>query len=238
MLDRKVCFGSCSLFEGRELENVSDQQMSSRSIWLSLLPMILYTAVLPYVIFRLASPHMSTVTALLLAAVPPAFVTVLGLVRQRRFNLLGSLALVGISVKLMSALFFRDVRLVLLSDSLMIGVYGLLMLGSLIVQKPLLLMLARNALAGAPPAERAQLEQRWLARGRSGFTFITALWGTGLLLAFLVNVGLVYSLTVAQFVLVGPLVHYSMFGLLIVVSQAYGFLRRRKKPETSKEDEL
>lgn len=208
---------------------MSDQLLSSRRIWLSLLPMLLYALVAPYVIFRLASPHMSTVAALLLAAIPPAVVTVVDLVRRRRLNLIGSLALLGILIKLTSALFFKDARLVLISDSLLMGVYGLLMLGSLLVGKPLLLTLAKSALAGMDAGERAQMEQRWLARGRAKFVFHTALWGAGLLGVLVVNTLLVYTLTVSQFLLVGPAIQYSMLAVLIGVPQVIALIRRASK---------
>jgi hypothetical protein len=210
---------------------MSDRQITSRTMWFSLLPMIFYAVVGPYVIFRLASPHMSTVNALLLAAAPPALMNIVDLVRQRRLNLIGSLALVGILIKLISAALVKDVRLVLVSDSLMLGVYGILVLGSLLLGKPLLLTLATSALAGMPSAERQQMEQRWLAKGRAKFTFLTALWGAGLLLVLLVNTILVYTLSVPQFLLISPIVQYGTIGSLIGGHQIVLLVQRlRKRP--------
>lgn len=210
---------------------MSDQPIFKRNIWLSLLPMILCTVIAPYVIFRLASPHMSMVDALLLAAVPPAFMNVIDLVRQRRLNLIGSLVLVGILIKLISAVLVKDARLVLISDSLMLGVYGILMLGSLFSGKPLLLTLARSAMAGMPAAERERMERRWLARSSSKFAFLTALWGAGLLMILLVNTLLVYTLSVPQFLLVSPIVQYGIIGGMIGGHQVVALVRRiRKRP--------
>jgi len=51
-------------------------------------------------------------------------------------SVLGLLALVGIAAKVVSALLFNNARVVLISDSLLTGVYGLLLLGSVLIGKP------------------------------------------------------------------------------------------------------
>lgn len=183
----------------------------------------------------LALHHLSTGKSayvgnlLLLAAIPPALSTAIELLRRRRLNLLGALVLAGIAIRILSALLLKDVRLILISDSLMIGVYGIIALASLLFGRPLLLTLAMNMLADTPAAEREQFEKRWRDAGSSYFTFITALWGIGLTLVLVLSVILTYSLTVQQFVLVGPIIQYSMFGVLILVSQGFGILRRYQR---------
>lgn len=201
----------------------------TRRIWLALLPVVIYAAVLPYIIFRLASPHMPTASALLLAAIPPALGAAFDLIRTRRLNLLSTLVLVGIIIRIISALVFKDIRLIQISDSLMIGVWGVIALASVVVSQPLLLVLARNLLADMPPAEREQMEKRWREAGSSYFTFITALWGTGLTIVLIVSIWLTYTLTVPQFVLASSIVQYGTFGMLILISQVYGIIRRARR---------
>lgn len=209
---------------------MSEQNIQgTRRIWLALLPMLIYNAVLPYIIYRLASPHMSTASALLLAAIPPASSTAIDLLRHHRLNLLGTLVLVGIIIRISSALIFKNIRLILISDSLMIGVYGLFALGSLLIGKPLLRTLALNMLTTVSAAERERFERRWQEAGSSYFTLITALWGCGLTLGLVISVLLAYTLTVQQFVLIGPTIQYSVFGTLILVSQIIGIIRRFRK---------
>ena len=204
----------------------AQNRQSSHQIWFALLPTILSVAVLPYIIYRLASPYMPTISALLLAAIPPALVTAIGLIRQRRLNLLGALSLVGIAVKLISALLFKDIRLILISDSLMTGVYGIIMLLSLCFGKPILLTLMLSMRTNISPEQRAELERR--DASGSFFTLLTIVWGTALLLALLVSIALTYILTIQQFLLINPLFQYSLFGGLILWSQVYSALRSRK----------
>lgn len=201
----------------------------THQIWFSLIPMLLYAAILPYTIFRLASPYMPTSYALLLAAIPPATGTLVGLIRNHNINLLGILALMTIVIKLVSGLVFKDPHGLLLGDSLMTGVYGILMLGSLMVRKPLLLSLARSALASAPAGQKEEIERRWLEAGHPYFTFLTALWGTGLLLALVASVVLIYTLAVSQYMLIGPIIQYSAFGALLLGTQILSRIRRYRK---------
>jgi intracellular septation protein A len=207
---------------------LAQKAQSLHRMLFALLPTILAVAVLPYIIYRLASPYMSTIAALLMAAIPPALVTTTGLIRQRRLNLFGTLALAGIAVKLISALLFKDIRLILISDSLMTGVYGIIMLLSLLFGKPLLLTLAQSMQTNTSPEQYAVIENRWRDAGSSFLTLLTIVWGTGLLLGLLISIVLTFILTVQQFVLINPLVQYSLFGSLILWSQVYGALRRRK----------
>lgn len=57
-------------------------------------------------------------------------------VRKRQLSVLGLFALVGIAAKVVSALLFHDPHLVLISDSLLTSVYGLLLLGSVLIATP------------------------------------------------------------------------------------------------------
>src|SRR5262245_46433460 len=119
---------------------ISNQQaFSPRIIWMRLFPTLIYAAIIPYLIYLLATKsfHLSEVNALLLAAISPILGVLIEFVRERQLSLIGLLALVGIATRLLSALIFNDARLVLISDSLMMGVYGLLMLGSVLIGKPL-----------------------------------------------------------------------------------------------------
>ncbi|HEY0752521.1 MAG TPA: VC0807 family protein [Ktedonobacteraceae bacterium] len=213
------------------MENQASQAKTTftSGIWRSLIITIGLTAVLPYIVYRLASLYMPDVPALLLAGIPPAAATALDLLRTRRVNLFGMFALLAIALNLVSALLFKDARLLLVSNSLMPGVYGAIMLISVLRGKPILLTLIRSTLAGAPPAERAQLEKRWLANSSSSFSFVTTLWGVGLLAVPVISITLIYTLTVQQYAPIGPIIQYAMFGTLLLISHISSLIRRVRK---------
>lgn len=123
----------------------------------------------------------------------------------------------------------KNARLLLVSSSLLPGMYGLIMLVSVLMGKPILLTLIKSTLANAPTEERKQLEKRWLERGASSFTFVTTLWGVGLLSIPVICTSLIYTLTVQQYAPIGPIIQYAMFGTLLLISHIFSLIRRARK---------
>ena len=210
---------------------MSDQRMHfSRRLRAALLPELIYVAVLPYVIYRLASPHMPATYALLFAGIPPAVRTLLGIARHGRINLLGVFSLLAIAIKIISGLVLQNTRLILISSSLVTGAYGVIMLASLLTSTPLILTLFMNTLAGNAPAQREQFTERWPEDGsRSFFALITALWGGGLLIELVVRIILTFTLTVDQFLVIGPIVQYSFLGVMLLMPLLFARIRRSRK---------
>ncbi|GHP00435.1 hypothetical protein KSF_104820 [Reticulibacter mediterranei] len=204
---------------------VSNQQaFSPRMIGMKLLPTLIYAAIVPYLIYLVAtgSIHLSEVNALLLAAITPVFGVLIELMRKRRLSLIGSFTLVGIAVKLLSALLFNDARLVLISHSLMIGVFGLLMLGSVLIGKPVLLVLIKSGFGDMSQEQRAQLERSFQSSGaHRRFLLLTTIWGMALLLMLVVCVILTYTLPIAQVILLRPVIDYGIIAALIAGSLAF-----------------
>ncbi len=133
---------------------------SPRTILMRLLPTLIYAALVPYLIYRVGSEHyhLSAVNALLLAAISPAVGSLIKFVRERQLSVLGLFALAGIAAKVVSALLFHDAPLVLIGDSLLSGVYGLLLLGSVLIGKPVVVVLATSMYAKSPE-QRTQMKQ-------------------------------------------------------------------------------
>ena len=198
-------------------QQISKQQaFSPRMIWMKLLPALVYAALIPYLIYLVAtgSIHLSEENALLLAAISPALGVLIELVSKRRLSLIGSFALIGIAVKFLSALLFHDARLVLISDSLMIGVFGLLMLGSVLVDKPVLEMLIKSGLS-------QQISEQRAAGAHRRFQLLTAIWGSAMLLMLAISVLLTYTLPIAQVILLRPVIDYGIIAALLVGSLAF-----------------
>lgn len=200
------------------------QAFSPQTIWMRLLPTLIYAAIVPYLIYLVAtgSFHLSEVNALLLAAISPASGSLIELVRKRRLSLIGSFALVGIAVKLLSALLFNDARLVLISHSLMVGVFGLLMLGSVLIGKPVLLVLIKSGLGERSQEQKAQLERSFQSSGaHRRFMLLTTAWGMALLLMLIICVILTYTLPIAQVILLKPVIDYGIIAALIAGSLTF-----------------
>ena len=209
-----------------------------RQLRTRLLPELIFVVVFPYLIFRLASPSLPATYALLLAGIPPALRLALGLARQKRINLLGMFSLLAIGITLFSGLVLKDARLQLASGSLVTGVYGVLMLASLLTPRPLILRLVESTLAGSDPAQRERFRSRLQQRSglRSFFVFITALWGGGLLLELGIRLILIYTLTTEQFLAVSSLLRYGFLGVLLLLTLLFANMQRRRQRQASEQE--
>ncbi|GHO95093.1 hypothetical protein KSF_051410 [Reticulibacter mediterranei] len=192
----------------------------------AMLPDLIFSVVAPVFIYRLALPHMSAVFALVLAGLAPVVRTGMSLVSRHRLNPLGILSLLTIGLKIFIALVFNDARWVLLSVSLIIGVHGVLLLVSLLTPRPLLLWLIENTLSRTP-SNQQQPRHLLTEIPRSSWVTVTLIWGSALLLECGINSVLVVTLPVEQFLVVSPIVRYSLLGGILLGTLLFAWIRRR-----------
>lgn len=213
-----------------KMQTANQPALSRRALRTRLLSTLIYAALVPYLIYRVASEryHLSAVNALLLAAISPAVGSLIEFARKRQLSVLGLLALVGIAAKVVSALLFHDARLVLISDSLLSGVYGLILLGSVLIGKPVVVLV--TSMYGKSAEQRAQMKQSLQASGVQRYLLVlTTMWGVGLLLMLGISVLLTYTLPIATVVLIRPLVDYAMIAALVAMTAAYGYVVRKRQ---------
>lgn len=213
-----------------KMQTANQPALSRRALRTRLLSTLIYAALVPYLIYRVASEryHLSAVNALLLAAISPAVGSLIEFARKRQLSVLGLLALVGIAAKVVSALLFHDARLVLISDSLLSGVYGLILLGSVLIGKPVVVLV--TSMYGKSTEQRAQMKQSLQASGVQRYLLVlTTMWGVGLLLMLGISVLLTYTLPIATVVLIRPLVDYAMIAALVAMTAAYGYVARKRQ---------
>lgn len=207
-------------------------KLNANQIRAAVLPDLLISLVGPVLVYRLSSPYMPATWALLLAGVLPIARIGMNLVRHHRLNLIGSFALLAIALKILIALVFNDVRLVLVSDSLITAVYGILMLASLLTPTPLIQRFIESILGSTPAPQSQQLSEYKPGAGtRSLLHTITAVWGVGLLLECVARVILVYTLSTDQFLVISPIVRYGFLGLLVLWAILHARIRRRRQPQ-------
>jgi intracellular septation protein A len=213
-----------------KMQTANQPALSRRALRTRLLSTLIYAALVPYLIYRVVSEryHLSAVNALLLAAISPAVGSLIEFARKRQLSVLGLLALVGIAAKVVSALLFHDARLVLISDSLLSGVYGLILLGSVLIGKPVVVLV--TSMYGKSAEQRAQMKQSLQASGVQRYLLVlTTMWGVGLLLMLGISVLLTYTLPIATVVLIRPLVDYAMIAALVAMTAAYGYVARKRQ---------
>lgn len=197
------------------------------------LPDLLISIVGPLLIYRLAAPHLPENIALFLAGALPLLRIAYGLIRYHRLNLIGVFSLLTVVLKLLLALIFNDTRLILVGDSLITAIFGILLLTSLLTASPLLMRLMESVLATTSSAQSQQLVRRWQQPDmRRFFTIITAAWGVGLLLECGIQVLLAFTLTTQQVLLLSPLVRYGMWALLLLGAVLFRWISRSRRHMT------
>lgn len=221
------------------LQTSKQPAFSARTIGMRLLPALIYSALIPYLIYRVGTEryHLSAVNALLLAAISPVVGSLIEFVRKRQLSVLGVFALVGIAAKVVSALLFHDPHLILISDSLLTGVLGLFLLGSVLIGKPATVALVTSMYATSAE-QRAQMKQSLQASGvHRHLLIVTTMWGVGLLLMLAISVLLTYTLPIATVVLIRPVIDYGVIAAIVAgtVTYRYVVLHVRKRRQSARE---
>jgi hypothetical protein len=193
-----------------------------------MLPSILMNAVVPLVIYLLASPHMPTLPALALSAVVPLLYGGYGWVRARSIDPLSIIALALLGVGMLLALLVQDPRLLLLRDSYETGVFGLLCLLSLPFSKPVAYYMYRWTFVRTPE-QLARLNAGWqVPYARFVRRLTTAVWGVVFLGEALLDTFLVYHLPIVQWMAIHP---FLFWGAMVV---AFGWATLYVKYATPK----
>ena len=119
----------------------------------------------------------SDLTALAWGALFPVAGVLLGVVRERRVDIVAAFSLGAIAVSLAGALLLHSTTFLLVKESLVTGVIGLGFLGSLLARRPLPVLLLRSR-----PGAAEVIEARWADPGfRRALRGITIVWGCALL---------------------------------------------------------
>jgi hypothetical protein len=190
--------------------------------------------VLPFLIYSYGSRSLGAVPALMAASVPPILWSVVEFARVRRIDAISVLVLSGIALSLLAFAGGGGVKFLQLRENLVAGLVGLVFLGSAAMGRPLIYHLAR---AGLRRRAADKVEAFELLRDDAGFrgamTVATLVWGLGLLAACALNCGLVFLLSIGQFLLISAPITYATMALL--TAWTFWYVPRAKR---SAEDRL
>ena len=192
---------------------------------------VLFSFVLPYVVFTLLKGRLGDVGALLASSIPPIFWSIVTFLMNRKIDAIAILVLLGIALSLLAFLGGGGVRALQLRESLVTGLVGLIFLGSAAIGRPIILLLA---VAGAR-RESEEAANKIASRQddpalRRVMTLATLVWGAGLIATCAICCLLVMVLTIPQFLLVNGPVNYIILGGL--AAWTFWYMRRAVRPQT------
>jgi tryptophan-rich sensory protein len=199
-----------------------------RNRLLSLAKIALFDIAGPLVAYSmLRSAGQSQVSALILSGAFPALGIVAGVIRRRRVDAIGVLVLAGIAVGSVLGLLSGNPRLVLVEGSVPTAVFGVLCLGSLRAQRPLIYRFALEFM-GADTQKGRDFESLWrYPEFRHIFRLYTVVWGMVYLAEAAARIIIVETTSTSTALAVSKVMPYAVAAALVAWMVAYG--RRAKR---------
>jgi tryptophan-rich sensory protein len=183
---------------------------------------LLFNFILPWICYRLAKPYWGEIHAIMASAAPPTLWSLVEFARNRRIDAISIMVLGGIALSLLGFALGGSPKLLLMRESLITGLIGLAFVGSALIGKPLIYVLARASMARRSPEDTSEFDAyRDKPEFKRTMTVMTIVWGIGFILETGVRAALVFSMPVGRFLIIGPIVGYTTMGLLILWTFLY-----------------
>jgi hypothetical protein len=176
----------------------------------------------------LRSNGFSTVAALILSGLFPVVGMIVGFIGHRRVDAVGVLVLAGIVVGAILGLVSRNPKLVLDEGSVSTGVFGLICLGSLATDKPMMYRFALEFMGPDTERGREFADLRQYKEFRRAFVVITVVWGAAYLVEAAVRVVIVQETSAGTALAVSKVLPYAVAAVLIAWTVGYGRYQKRQ----------
>lgn len=185
--------------------------------------------ILPIIVYDLAKPHWGDVRALMASSGPPIAWSLALLIVKRRLDALSMLVLTGIALSLLAYLGGGSVRFLQLREKLVTVSIGAAFVVSAAIRRPLIYYLARATMMRRSAKEAEEfVALRDNPHFRRTMTVMTLVWGCGLLAEAAMATLLVFSLSIHDYLVAGPILGYSTMGALGLWTFLYGRRARRR----------
>jgi hypothetical protein len=173
---------------------------------------VLINIVLPYLIYTILKTHITSIIALSLAACVPLVDTLYHLIKDKKLDTFSSFIFLGIVLSIVAAWIGGDERFILLRESYVTGIMGLVFLLSLLTPKPLIYYFAIRFISN-----KSVITKRWEEEVsfRHFIRIMAAVWGIGLMIEALVKVVIVYEFPISKALVISPIAQYIIIAILI-----------------------
>jgi intracellular septation protein A len=157
------------------------------------------------------------------AALPTACVAVSAL-RGRRVDRMALLTVAVLILAIAVSLITGDPRILLVKSVIITSAIGLYFLATLLAKRPFIFYAAQKTVGARIPGGEHAWEQRWeqSAGFRRAMRFLTVIWGVGLLGEAAVRAAIIYTLPIAQALVVGHIWALGCLAALVGVSLRMG----------------
>jgi hypothetical protein len=196
-----------------------------------MLPVLLVDVAVPLAVFFVLQAYgVSTLLSLVLAGLSPAVNNLRVWIKSRRLEPLGMIVIGFMAVGTIASLVSGSVFFALIKESFLTASFGLICLGSLATQRPLMFYINRQFVAGDDPALLAWWNGLWqYEEFRAAQRLITIVWGVVYLIEAGVRVGLALVLTPGEVIAISHVMAFGVLILLIVWTRRYQLALRERR---------
>jgi intracellular septation protein A len=201
--------------------NANTQNASQGMNFRQMLPMLLINAVAPFAINMVAQHYVPAIDALLLASAVPAVYTLGSFLWKKHIDVFGLLVVVSLLLSAAFALVFKSPQLLLLQSSAISGLFGVVMLVSLLFSRPVIFYIARSITTQHDPQRVARFNADWsIPQIRSFYRLMTLVWGCITIAELVLHTVLVFHLPISTMLMLSPILsiafimpaaHWSMY---------------------------
>ena len=198
--------------EQAQVTNDVGQQNASKGMNIrQMLPMLLINAVAPFSINLIAQHYVSSIDALLLASVVPTVYTLGSFIWKKRIDAMGLLVVASLLLSAAFALAFKSPQLLLLQGSAVNGLFGVVMLVSLLFSRPILFYIARSVMTQHDPQRVASFNADWsIPQIRAFYRLMTIVWGSLTVADLVLRSVLVFHLPISTMLILSPILNIAV----------------------------
>jgi intracellular septation protein A len=196
-----------------------------------MLPTLVLDVAMPIIIFNVLTRYgVSTLWALVAGGLSPAINNLRVWLKSRRVQPLGVIVMTFLVVGTAATLISGSVFFALIKESFLTATFGLICLGSLLAERPLMFYINRQFVAGNDPVRLEWWNGLWqLADFRTAMRQVTAVWGVAYLIEALLRVGFALVLSPAQVVAISPVMIFCVMIALIAWTRRFLVALRERR---------
>jgi hypothetical protein len=169
---------------------------------------------LPFLAYMLTRHALGDFDALICASAPPILWALVQFARSRKLDMLSLFVLSGIVLTIIAYAGGGSVRVLQLRENIASAFIGALFLGSAAIGRPLIYELTRAKLLRSDNPDTEELEALTDQHTRHSMTVMTVVCGIGLIASSAIACVLVFTMSIATYLLVSPIIGYgTMLGL-------------------------
>lgn len=210
------------------------RQSRGKSLLLSWGPTLVFTVVLPFITYTVLTGNGVTAAhALMLIAIWPVVELLVFFAIHRRIDEFGVLVLVFLGIGLLSMVAFNSPFLLLVKESAVTGLFGIVLLVSLLLPRPMMFYFGRKFGTDGSAEGVTYWNELWRHASfrRTQYT-ITAVWGVAFLAEALVRIGLAAVLPTSAMVVISSVLPIVVIAALVAWTIAYGKRARAAAGQT------